>query len=575
MSGASGTADDRWSRASRVVCALLIVTGVAVRIRLYREASPLSLDESMLALNVAMRGWRQLTEPLALEQTAPVVFLWLTRLVVLIGGVGERALRLVPFVSGLAVIPIVAVIAVQLRAPRAAWLAAALAALAPLAIHFALTFKQYSSDAAVTGTVLVVALDVAHSPERVRGWWTLAIVALFAPFLAAPAVFVSAASVVGLWVAPGIAQSVRARTRVALIALLAVSAGTINYLLFQRATVSNAYMQRYWSSAFPGVSLASTAGLARELPAHLLNDLLVGTSVPAGRVWHIWMATLLGAGVWWLARRRRVWALLLVVGPIVAVVVAATARRYPLAPRTLVFLAPLVIVLAALGVQYLADRATEARRSVAAFWLAAVTVLPVLADARTQWRAPHVSGPELRSALRAISSQVDLGEPIYLFSRGVPVWLFYSTDWAHPDLARLDRMIDFSRQIGPNSGNAPHRPHVISHEGWALVSHDRERTELVGIATGMEDLLPGATGLKPDSGWATNEAARINAVASRRMWIFFTTCHAHCEKMLADTLGASGGVLGDTLYLATTTLYEYTGRRSTADSAAVGRTRAR
>ncbi|HWZ59361.1 MAG TPA: hypothetical protein VNW46_10340, partial [Gemmatimonadaceae bacterium] len=79
--------------AASIVVVALVVLGLALRISVYAANAPLTLDEAMLALNVARRGAVGLLQPLSFEQTAPIGFLWLARAAVRLGGVSELALR--------------------------------------------------------------------------------------------------------------------------------------------------------------------------------------------------------------------------------------------------------------------------------------------------------------------------------------------------------------------------------------------------------------------------------------------------------------------------------------------------
>jgi hypothetical protein len=63
---------------------------------------PLWTDEAALALNVIHKSVLDLAEPLELNQAAPAGFLLLVKLATLAFGTAEPALRLVPFLFGLA-----------------------------------------------------------------------------------------------------------------------------------------------------------------------------------------------------------------------------------------------------------------------------------------------------------------------------------------------------------------------------------------------------------------------------------------------------------------------------------------
>src|ERR671918_1642502 len=85
------------------IAAMLVLVGVGLRLRTVLLNNSLWLDESGLALNILSRSFAGLLQPLDYSQGAPILFLWLEKLVVVVSGSSsEFAFRLVPLVSGVA-----------------------------------------------------------------------------------------------------------------------------------------------------------------------------------------------------------------------------------------------------------------------------------------------------------------------------------------------------------------------------------------------------------------------------------------------------------------------------------------
>ena len=82
---------------------VLVVIGVALRVWAYAANTSLWLDEILLARNIIALPLRDLiTQPLLLDQVAPRGFLLVEKLAVLTFGDRELALRLFPFLCGIA-----------------------------------------------------------------------------------------------------------------------------------------------------------------------------------------------------------------------------------------------------------------------------------------------------------------------------------------------------------------------------------------------------------------------------------------------------------------------------------------
>jgi hypothetical protein len=542
-----------------IASALALLLGLATRIKLYLAGLPLTPDETMLAFNVALRDLGGLARPLAFEQTAPLFFLWASRAAVRLGGVSEYALRATPFLAGVCLVPALAAAADELVSARAAVVAAALAMLCPLDIQYATTFKQYALDATITATQIALVAAVARRPERGRRWIALLVVCAAAPLASAASVCVTAPALVALALAPSIRRDAKWYQRVAGVAGLWAAVAATNFFLFQRATVASQYMQRFWAGAFPQLPLGAAAQLVRLRIGFMIQEVFLGNSVNYPAFWRLALLGVALLGIWHMIRAVGAWTGVLLVGPVGAVTILSLAHMYPLSDRTLLFLAPVCILSVVAGLDALTEFVRPSARA-AVFACGMVGVLgPPAVDAIRWWRA----GPdprELRATTARVWHDVQRGEPVYIFSRDVPVWTFYTTDWTHPDTARVRALLAMAASTGPNAGNAPTRSGPVLGEGSTLVLRDSGRTELVGVPTGMEDTYLGARSRTPDSGWAVNEATRVRQVASPDAWLFFTYWNERVDQWLLDSLRTGGGRITAQVVGPTIRVYQYDSR---------------
>jgi hypothetical protein len=234
--------------------AIVALAGTVLLVARWAAARPLWLDEEMIALNVRGRGFLGLPGALWLGQSAPLGWLVLERLALVVFGAGERSLRLLPVLFGIA-------------APWTAvwigrrWMRPAGAATFVFLITFSiwLTFhdlelKPYSGD--VWFGLLLPALAAGAIDEAsdrrfvalVRRWWGVAAIAQWCSNGALLVTPTTAAIVAGesarrrgwrgLWdnVAPGAAWVFMFGT---------------HYALATRFAVHSAYLRSYWSVALP------------------------------------------------------------------------------------------------------------------------------------------------------------------------------------------------------------------------------------------------------------------------------------------------------------------------------------
>jgi hypothetical protein len=144
------------------------------------------------------------------------------------------------------------------------------------------------------------------------------------------------------------------------------------------------------------------------------------------------------------------------------------------------------------------------------------------------------------AAVRELEAARRPDDVIYVYSRVVPVWAYYTTDWAAPDRARLEWLLEASRRIGPNSGNRPTRGTAVRREGDDLARPGPFGVELIGIATGIEHPTPPDGRSTPDPGWSENEVRRIQAACTRSAWLFFSHGSDAAEAELLPLLRKAG-----------------------------------
>lgn len=506
-----------------------LLAAIGFRLVQFFAARSLWLDESMLALNIASRSLRELLRPLDYHQVAPPLFLWLGRLGIAAAGTSEMAVRAWPMAAGLALPPLLALVAYRLIGPAGSLATIALAALSPTLVLYANEAKPYGSDAFVTVVLLAATVAVRDRPCA-RGRWTLLLASgVLGLLLSIPAAFVLPAVLAALALEPaGRPEKLRwlAACAVAWVATLVTL-----YLGIYRAAARNPYQQQGYEQAFlvPGEGWTGRALLALRgtvWPSFAGN----GSHIPRMPDWALWIAVMvLVAGLVVLVRRTAPAIGILVALPLLLVTMASALRRYPLGvPRMMVFAAPLLILMAASALSWIASRLRpHARPAVLA--AAGLLCLAPLAKARVAEAKDPPQGEDARTLVAAFRERPAPGEPVYVAARGIPSWLFYTTKWHKPD---RDRLAFYARAAtsGPSFENAPSRGRPVVDEGSDLVYQTRGYRELLGIASGRQWRWPTYVTATVDEGWAANEARRIARSADPCAWMYFTHLSERANK---------------------------------------------
>lgn len=525
------------------------LAALGFRLAHYFGNASLRLDEARLALNVAIRSWAGLLQPLDYDQTAPPVFLWLEKAAILAGGVNELALRLPALLPGLLCVLLIYIVARRIAGNMAAVLAAGVAALSPLLIQYSTEVKPYSLDMVVTLGLVYLGLDWSDAPASPRAALRIALAGALAVWASTPAIFVLAGIGAVLWFAPGGARPSRAR--LAAVGCVWAASFAIVYTLVYRPVAASPYMQSYWADSLlplwhPHLLAKAWQGIrdlvwqlffggTTEPPISADESLMISAGSAA-------MLVLGAVGLRYLAQSQRQ-GMLLLASPLAVAFCASLLGLYPVAARVMLFTAPSLIVPVAVATSRLAwaPSASNALRSATRF-AGLVLLLPPLK--RDLLLAGHpIAFEHVRPAVAEFRRQALPGEPIYVFTGSLPAWTFYTTDWSAPDLKRLARLARLAGSGGPAFENIPPRGRAVGTENDSLVFPLGATREILGAGHGA--WWRSASGLlqdHPDPGWAAAEARRIRAAANPSVWLLVSHSY-RLELFIYPELERLGGRL--------------------------------
>jgi hypothetical protein len=421
------------SRGATVLASVLLAIGVLLRLRLYADRRSLWLDEIWVALNIVERSFLGLLRPLDYAQSAPVGFLWMERVAVVLGGVNELALRALPFIAGCLLLVALWSLARRLLDVRYATLCLAFAALSPILVYYSNEVKPYIVDALVAVALTWLALDVLEAPDSRRAWRRLAGGGVIGILLSTPAVFVLAGVGIALIAHPAIGRTRAGWVRLIGTGTLWVALFAVGYFMIYRGTANSDYMQTIWSGLFLTLPPRTLAQVANNASRTMWIETLFGENdamLPPKTIVSVMLFSIVGAIV--LLRRRGLPVALVVLLPFVATAAASFARLWPLTPRLLVCLVPAILLLLGAGLWALVSLLPARARGIALVFLAALYLVPAgVYDARafqTPKRRDDV-GPLVRDFMAGRKEPTVM----YVMGHGTPSWLFYTANWRERD----------------------------------------------------------------------------------------------------------------------------------------------
>jgi hypothetical protein len=348
--------------AMRRLLTALVLLGVALRAVAYFGNSSLWLDEILLSRNIIELPMRELLfAPLALDQVAPRGFLFVEKLAVIAFGPHELALRLFPFLCGLASVVLFRRLAERALTGAAVPVAVALFAIGVPFLKYGAEVKQYQIDATAAILLMLLALplidpDPARTPalspskRSMRHRILVGLAGFVVVCFSQASVLVMGgigAAMAGEWLLTR--SRPIGQTLVTTIPLWAIaSIAGIVMGLASMSPSTREFMDDFWAVGFAPLSRVSA------LPGWYWDRLasLFTEPVLLRYGWPAWFLTIAAAGIVWLWRQRRS-TLLIVAAPIAMTLIAATAHQYPFRQRLVFFLVPSVLLLIAAGAECL------------------------------------------------------------------------------------------------------------------------------------------------------------------------------------------------------------------------------
>lgn len=436
-------------------------------------------DEAALALNIVERSLPQLLQPLSYDQAAPLGFLWIEKLAVMLFGNTEYALRLFPLLAGIAAIFLFYRLAKQYLSPAATLFALILFCSARDLIYYASEVKQYSSDVAIALLCffLVKPLAKPSLPKHQVGY--MAIGGAILIWFSHPAIF----TLLGVGVG---ALIIRHSWRTALLIFttwLLSFAGV--YWLSLGNIRSSEYLQNYWidRGAFP-TELWDVTWLIRSTFDFFKKPL--GFAIPFDA---IALGFFVLGGIYLF--RRNKWHLFILLSPAIATLAAGYLQKYPFHSRLILFLTPFAFLLVGQGIatlwhwQFLTGERVSRRlsvRSVVFLLIFSIISVPVF-DAGSLLVKPRLK-EEIKPVLSYIQHHRQAQDKLYVFQRGIRTFQYYAPKYGYQPEDYIVGVDDLDAQDGDTLTDAErqrYRTDLNQLRGyprvWILSSHVRIKAE--------------------------------------------------------------------------------------------------
>lgn len=400
---------------------LVVAIGIVLRVRQYLVGPSLWADEASLALNLVNRSFVELTQLLDYHQAAPVGFLFIEKLSILIFGNHDYIMRLFPLFAGILAVYLIYKIA------RASFGTAGLFAVLMFSIgwwlvRYSSELKQYGSDVMVALLLVYLAIKCLREGAQKEDFLTLGIAGAIVLWISHPSVFIMTGIGVVL-----VLEKFGRKTYVPWAWILGIgvvwlASFGLEYLISLRYIVADGYLIDYWRKAYVPVPpwsdkrwFIDTYYSFLFFAFHRADNLMA-------------LVTLILTSIGALSLLIREWkTALLVISPFVVVAVVSALQRYPLKDRFMLFLIPFALLLMAEGFRGIYWLIAKWKPTFAAIFsgILALAVVWQIAPI-TYEKAISGAKEDIRPVIAYVVENRLQDDIVYIFHRTVPVYRYYA-----------------------------------------------------------------------------------------------------------------------------------------------------
>ena len=309
----------------------------------YYSNRSLFLDGLNLARNVAESSFTELMQPLKYEQSAPILFLFLSKISTLFFGVSEYSLRLLPLISGLACLYFFKDITDKLMSSKYVILGVFWLGTHAMFIRYATEFKQYMTDAFVTVFLIWLALRVNNLSKR--NIFILGLAGAIGIWLSMPSIFVLF-GLIGYYIHKQ-HLSHGSQFPILLLTIWFALHFALEYALVLSPAIRSEHMQNFHQNYFIQGEFWKLNSLQHDFG---LVISMIRMAVGKSGLGIVTALVLIVISIYDFIRNKKSVGLLITL-PIIAVFGASLLGKYSLIERLMLFTLPLLFVLLLFGIQ--------------------------------------------------------------------------------------------------------------------------------------------------------------------------------------------------------------------------------
>ena len=317
-----------------LIITLVFLLGAYFRIKAYLFVRPIWIDECWLFFNIYELSYTELFGALKHAQSAPPIFLVISKFMISQFGIKETVFRFLPLVSSLISIPVFYKFSkIFLEKKISIILANILFAINIQLITYSQEFKQYSSDVLITMLLFILLYKISIRKITFKQMLLYATLTIICPLISLPSYFIFSG-----WFLRELLKSKKENIIKLFMIQLPMLLITIPYYLFalkKQRLFMMTYVYEYWKNTFITTNLQDNINLLItnfNFFFHPCNNTLAQI-----------ILLLVGFSIFMIQKNKEVCKLLFF--PLIPIFICSVLKLYPTHERIILYLIPGLIVL--------------------------------------------------------------------------------------------------------------------------------------------------------------------------------------------------------------------------------------
>lgn len=399
----------------------MLFISIVLCVMLFVQDRSLLLDSLNVARNIGERSMIELSRPLSYEQSAPLLFLWISKLITSIFGITHYSLRLLPLMAGVLSLLLFADISKRLLKNPFYIIVLFWFGTHQLFARYATEYKQYMVD--VFAALLIIWVVLKVKEVNTHNWWKLSFGGTVIVWLSMPSIFVLISAVLYLL----IVQYKNGKSIMPLLITVGflILSFVVNYLIILSPVIGSNHMQNFHSSFFLEGRIFNLGSLIHDF------GLIVGQArMIVGKSGLAIGAVLLSIVIaTFVSIKQKRYEHILLILPIIGAFGASLIGKYSIIERLMLFSLPLSILIVMLGMQYVYQRAVLNKAYLARLTFG-ILIIGLMVGFVEKQSFKYILEPfeheDNRSALLYISNHVERGRDVICTQHAVPAYDYYT-----------------------------------------------------------------------------------------------------------------------------------------------------